>query len=103
MLRLMDLLEGLDVRAQKMFGEYAIYCGTKLPALLADDQLFVKVTPSSRAILDESHDAPPYPGAKLHICVPKERWDDAQWLKNLIQGATDDLPEPKPKKPRGQK
>ena len=29
------------VRARKMFGEYALYCGEKVVALVCDDQLFV--------------------------------------------------------------
>ena len=32
------------LRAAKMFGEYALYCGVKLVALICDDQLFVKIT-----------------------------------------------------------
>ena len=29
------------VRAQKMFGEYGIYCNEKIVAFVCDDQLFV--------------------------------------------------------------
>jgi DNA transformation protein len=32
------------VRARKMFGEYALYCGDKVVALVCDDTLFVKIT-----------------------------------------------------------
>ena len=53
-----------DVTARKMFGEYALYCEGKLVGLIGDDQLFLAITPPGRERLDETHDAPPYPGAE---------------------------------------
>ncbi len=96
---LLQQLSGLgDVRTRKMFGEYALYIGIKLPALVCDNQLFVKHTASGSALLDESHLAPPYPGAKPYLCVPEELWHDRAWLCELLQITADELPEPKPKK-----
>ena len=37
------------IRARKMFGEYALYCGDKVVALVCDDQLFVKITEPGKA------------------------------------------------------
>ncbi len=33
-----------DVAGRKMFGEYAIFCDSKMVALVCDDQLFIKLT-----------------------------------------------------------
>ena len=33
-----------DISFRKMFGEYAIYCGKKVVALICDNQLFVRPT-----------------------------------------------------------
>ena len=75
------------ISSKKMFGEYAIYCDGKLPALVADDQLFVSPV-----------EAPPYPGAKPCFLIPGDRWDDSDWLCELIRITTRELPVPIPKK-----
>lgn len=86
------------LRTRKMFGEYALYCDEKVVAFICDDQLFVKITPASRPYLDTSHDAPAYPGSKLYINVPGDRWEDQDWLGRLITDTADSLPVPKPKR-----
>ncbi len=49
---LLDQLAGLaNVHARKMFGEYALYCGEKVVALVCDNQLFVKITPPGKALV----------------------------------------------------
>jgi len=88
------------VTFRRMFGEVALYCDSKVVALICDDQLFVKITSANRSLLDESHDAPPYPGAKPHLQVPGEKWDDREWLGNLLRVTADALPAPTPKKAR---
>lgn len=89
-----------DIRTRKMFGEYALYCDDKVVAFICDDQLFMKITPASRAYLDESHDAPAYPGSKPYIRVPEDYWDNAEWMTRIVQETAASLPVPKPKKPR---
>lgn len=89
-----------EVRAKKMFGEYAVYCDGKVVALICDDRLFVKPTAAGRALIDDVVEAPPYPGAKNHLEVPGERWDEATWLGRLIRATAEALPPPKPKKKR---
>lgn len=89
-----------EVFARKMFGEYGIYCGGKMIALIADDQLFIKPTPAGKIHLGEVEEAAPYPGAKPWLRVPEERWDDAQWLAELARITADALPPPKPKPPK---
>jgi len=85
------------VRSRKMFGEFAIYCGDKVVALVCDDRLFVKPTPGGRAFIGEAIESPPYPGAKPHFLI-EDRIDDREWLTRLIVVTECELPAPKPKK-----
>lgn len=86
------------IRSRKMFGEYALYCDEKVVALICDDQLFVKPTEIGEKMLGHAPDAPPYPGAKLYFLVPEEKWDDRDFLTDLIQQTAALLPTPKLKK-----
>jgi hypothetical protein len=45
-------------------------------------------------------DAPPYPGAKPHLLIEVDRWDDAEWLSELLRVTAAELPTPKPRKPK---
>ena len=87
-----------EVSARPMFGEYGLYCGGKLVGTICDNQLFVTITPAGRLLLDETHDAPPYPGAKPKLRVPRERWEDEPWLADLIRATAGALPLPPPKR-----
>jgi TfoX/Sxy family transcriptional regulator of competence genes len=80
-----------------MFGEYAIYCGETVVALVCDNQLFVKPTPGGQAFLGSPIMAPPYPGAKLHFLVD-DGLDDGDSLSQLIAVTARELPVPKTKK-----
>lgn len=64
-----QLREVPGVRHRKMFGEYAIYVGNKVVALVCDDQLFLKPTTAGRALLETPVEAPPYPGAKPYFVI----------------------------------
>lgn len=86
------------VSARKMFGEYAIYCDGKVVALVCDDQLFVKPTKAGKKFIGNVSEAPPYPGAKLYYLISGEKWDDVDWLVELIKISATELPLPKPKK-----
>ncbi|HSW96865.1 MAG TPA: TfoX/Sxy family protein [Candidatus Saccharimonadales bacterium] len=86
------------IHNRKMFGEYAIYCDGKVVALVCDDHMYVKITEPGKTFLDESHEAPPYPGAKNYFRIPEDRWDDAAWLTTFIRQTAAALPTPKPKK-----
>lgn len=85
-----------------MFGEYGIYCDGKIVALVCDDQLFVKPTAGGRAFIGEVTEAPPYPGAKFSFLID-DRFEDKEWISNLIKITAQELPEPKPKKKKNQK
>ncbi len=86
--------------ARKMFGEYALQCDGKTVALICDDQLFVKPTAGGRAFIGEVDEAPPYPGAKPSFLIDAERWDDVDWLCELLRITIAEVPMPKPKKPK---
>lgn len=82
---------------RKMFGEYAIYKGTKVVALVCDNQLFVKPTAGGRVFIGNVEEAPAYPGAKPSLLVT-DRIEDRDWLSELIRITEKELPAPKPKK-----
>lgn len=92
-----------SVSARKMFGEYGLYCNGKIVALVCDDQFFLKPTEEARAFLGDAVDEQPaYTGAKPSFRIAGERWDDADWMAELVRVTTSALPLPKPKpKKRG--
>ena len=78
-----------------MFGEYGVYLDGKMIGSICDDQLYVKPTASGRLHADPVSEAPPYPGAKPHLLIEADRWDDAKWLGNLLRATAVELPIPK--------
>ena len=88
-----------DVSYRKMFGEYAVYCGGKVVALVCDNQLFVKPTAAGRAYVGTPVEAPAYPGAKNSFLI-EDAFEDREWISELIRITAKDLPAPKPKKPK---
>ena len=89
---LMDQITGAGaVSARKMFGEYGVYCDGKMVALICDDQLFVKPTAGGRAKIGDTCEASPYPGAKPCFLIPGDRWEDREWLAQLIQVTATEL------------
>ncbi len=94
---IVEQLDGTDARARKMFGEYGLFIDGKMVALICDDQLYVKPTKAGRAFLGACPEGQPYPRAKPHFLIAGERWDDAEWLKELIQLTAVELPVSKTK------
>jgi TfoX/Sxy family transcriptional regulator of competence genes len=92
-----QLQEAESISSRKMFGEWAIYSGPKVVALVCDDRLFVRPTAAGRAFIGEPVEVPPYPGAKPHFLI-EDRIDDRDWLTGLIQVTEREIPAPKPKK-----
>ncbi len=97
---LLDQLSGVNgVRARKMFGEYALYCGEKVVALVCDDQLFVKLTAPGKALVGKRYaEGFPYPGAKASMLVGADDLEDHERLAELIRVTAAALPSAKPKK-----
>lgn len=87
------------IRTRKMFGEHAVYCDDRLVALVCNDQLYVKVTDSGRALLgDDAVTAPPYPGAKAHFLIAGAALADPAFLSDLAAMTARSLPPPKEKR-----
>ena len=89
-----------DVSAKKMFGEFGIFCDGKMVALVCDDQFFVRTGPEALEYWGEGEMGIPYPSAKP--CLQLSEWDlgHKARLTELIRIAWDELPTPKPKKPK---
>jgi TfoX/Sxy family transcriptional regulator of competence genes len=85
-----------EISCRKMFGEYAIYCNGKVVSLICDNQLFVKPTVRGKNHISDIIEAPPYPGAKLHFLIA-DKFEDKEWITQLIKITVNELPEPKPK------
>jgi TfoX/Sxy family transcriptional regulator of competence genes len=97
---LLDQLRGVQgVRTRKMFGEYVLYCGDKVVALVCDDQLFVKITPPGKALVGKRYaEGIAYPGAKPSILVDASDMEDDERLSAFIRATATALPPPKPQK-----
>jgi len=86
------------VWARKMFGEYALYCGEKVVALVCDDQLFVKLTAPGKALVGDRYaEGFPYPGARAALLVDAGELEDHERLAELIRVTAAALPAPKTK------
>ncbi|MDD4058651.1 MAG: TfoX/Sxy family protein [Bacteroidales bacterium] len=85
-----------DVTFKKMFGEYALFSGGKIFALICDNKLFIKPTKSGREFIEEPVEAPPYPGAKPSFLI-EDKIEDMDWLSELVRISLKELPFPKPK------
>lgn len=95
------ILEQIDaagsVSAKKMFGGYCLYCDGKVVALVCGDELFVKITAAGKEFVGDCPEKPPYPGAKLYFYISGEKWDDYEWMAQLIRVSASELPAPKKK------
>lgn len=93
-----------EIHSRKMFGEYALYCGDKVVALICDDKLFVKITEEGKSYVgDEYEEGIAYPGAKPSMYINDDLIEDHEWLSELIRITETNLPVPKPKKKKVKK
>ena len=96
-----------EVAARPMFGEYGVYCDGRMVALICDDRLFLKPTAGGRAFAGRDGAAivedSPYPGAKPGLVIDADRWDDAEWMAEIVRISTAELPLPKPKRAKSAK
>lgn len=81
---------------KKMFGDYCIYCNTKVLGLICDDIVYIKPTKAGEMLLEDAPKQPPYEGAKPHIVL--EELDNIEFLAKFVQATCEELPLPKPKK-----
>lgn len=85
------------VRAKPMFGEYGIYAADCFVGVVCNDQFHLKPTKAALGFAPDLALAPAYPGAKPSMVVPAERWDDPDWMAELVQITLEHLPRPKKK------
>ena len=85
--------------ARKMFGEYGLYLDGKIVGLICNDRLYIKPTPGAVVTLPDVPEAPPYPGARLHL-APDAALDDPAPVIAALRAAWTDLPKPPPKRAR---
>ena len=101
---ILDQLTGLDVRARKMFGEYALYCDERVVALVCDDQLYIKITSAGKKYVGRNYqEGRAYTGAKPSMLIDGELIEDREWIAGLIRLTADALPAPKQKKKKNMK
>jgi TfoX/Sxy family transcriptional regulator of competence genes len=89
--------EAGEVSYRKMFGEYAVYVGPKVVALVCDNSLFLRPSDAGRALLGSPTEAPPYPGSKPYFLLD-EHLDNREFLAELFRVTEAALPLPKPKR-----
>ncbi|MES2519282.1 MAG: TfoX/Sxy family protein [Bacteroidota bacterium] len=95
------IIEQIDIPEQitykKMFGEYGLYFGDKMFALVCDNKLFIKPTLSGKEYINDLVEEAPYSGAKPCFLI-EEKIEDRIWLRKLVEITVKELPEPKSKK-----
>ncbi len=78
--------------ARKMFGEYGFYAAGTFVGVVCADALYLKPTPAGRLLAPDAPLAPPYPGARPHLQIDPDQWDDAQSLCALLRATAEAQP-----------
>lgn len=98
----MELLQSIgSFSSRKMMGEYCIYWKGKTVALLCDNVLLLKPTPSVLQLLPCAERTYPYEGSKTRMVVIEDL-ENTELLEEAFSAMYDELPEPK-KKPKSGK
>jgi TfoX/Sxy family transcriptional regulator of competence genes len=84
------------ISAKKMFGEYGVYCDSKLFGVICDNMLCIKPTNKGREFIGNPTELSAYEGAKPSFLI-EDKIEDSKWLSDLVRITLDSLPEPKPK------
>jgi DNA transformation protein len=74
---------------RKMFGEYCLYLSGAPVGLVCDNHLFLRDDAGLRNLMSEVVLGEPYPGAKPHICITADQWDDRQALGMWVRAAAE--------------
>lgn len=97
---LLDILsDSRQASARKMFGEYCLYYAGRPIGLVCDEQLFLKPTHAGQRLMKDPAEGAPFPGARPHLLISPDAWDDRNWMNQLVRATFDGLPAPKPPKP----
>ena len=93
-------IEGISAR--KMFGDYGLYLDGMIIGLVCDNQFFLKKTQAAADMLGENAlIGYPYTGSRGMYVF--DSLDDQDFVCSLLRASWEELPFPKPKKPRGRK
>jgi DNA transformation protein len=93
---LLDVLSGShQVSARRMFGEYCLYYAGRPVGLVCDEQLFLKPSDVGRRLMKDPDEGAPFPGARPHLRISPDLWDDRSWMNALVRATFDHLPPPK--------
>jgi len=98
--RILDRLDPLPLTARRMFGEYALYLGERIPAFVTDGVLGVKITEATDERLRPELRGAIYPGSKDYWRIPEDLFGDGDWVRELLMATTALVDPPKPKRPR---
>lgn len=94
---ILEKLRSPRFSAQKMFGEYALYCDGKVVGLVCDDTLFIKILPASEKLEKLCEKGPPYPGAKPYYIVEERQLETLEDLPTILISIAASLPHKKQK------
>lgn len=98
---LLDILsDSRQVTSRRMFGEFCVYYAGRPVGLVCDDQLFLKPSEAGKRLMKEADEGAPFPGARPHLRITADYWDDRPWMNQLVRATFDNLPPPKLPKPR---
>ncbi len=100
---ILQRLDPLPVTAKRMFGEYALYLGDRLPAFVTEGVLGLKVTAVEDPNLTPDLLGPIYPGSKDYWRIPERLLADTAWLRELVMETVAHVEPAKPRKPRAPK
>ena len=95
-----QLSDSRQVSARKMFGEYCLYYAGRPVGLVCDEQLFLKPSEAGLRLMKDAAQGAPFPGARPHLLIYADHWEDRPWLNQLVRATFDSLPAPKSPKPR---
>jgi DNA transformation protein len=94
---LLDVLsDSHQVSARRMFGEYCLYYAGRPVGLVCNEQLYLKPSDVGRHLMRETAEGAPFPGARPHLRISPDLWDDRRWMNDLVRATFDNLPPPKP-------
>ena len=80
-----------------MFGEYGLYCAGQMFRMICDGQFLIKPAAGGGALRSDLAEASPYARAKPNLLVDPDRWDNGDWLAELVRVRITELQAPKPK------
>lgn len=101
---LLDVLSDCrQASARRMFGEYCLYYAGRPVGLVCNDQLYLKPSEEGLRLMKDVQTGAPFPGARPHLLVNADYWDDRAWMNHLVRTTFESLPPPKVPKPRAAK